>query len=94
MNKFYAAAISATLALMAPMPAFAHHKAGHPDFRTIRAASEAAPAKPDPMKCDTDMMKSAPEEKEKMCSCWEKDKAGATADVHLDGDAHISKHPN
>ncbi|MCB9960831.1 MAG: hypothetical protein H6847_09970 [Hyphomonas sp.] len=90
MKKFSAAVVVATLALMAPMPAFAHHKVGHPDFRPIRAASLAAPAKPDPMKCGDDMMKSAPEAKEKTRSCCEKGKAGATSDV-LDGVAHISK---
>lgn len=94
MPKLSAAAIFATLVVMTPLPAFAHHKAGHPDFPRIGANSETAPAPQVAKDCCAEMAKTAPEGKEKGCACCKKEKMDMPEDAHPDGREHMSGHPS
>lgn len=94
MRKVSAAAVFTILALMAPLPALAHHKAGHPDFPPIRAASEKSTKQQEAKDCCAEMAKSTPEAKEQGHDCGKEAAMDMPADVHPDGGAHTPENPN
>lgn len=92
MRRLSAAAVFTTFALMAPLPAFAHHKSGHPDFPRIRVAAETAPRPEAKKDCCPNMAKAETDAPEKGCACCSKDKMDMPADAHPESDAHGSGH--
>lgn len=93
MRKVSAAAIFTILALMAPLPALAHHKAGHPDFPPIRAASETPPKQQATKDCCAEMSKSPDETRAKGDACGKEAVMDMPADAHPAGGVQTPANP-